>query len=84
MCLKRRFGSKLGRAGAVALVAVVFGLGHLPQGPLAMCLVGFLGLGLGGIMVLHQSIWPAVIAHGMFDATTLAILPWIFDKLPGR
>ena len=34
-----------------------------------------LGVGLGAIMVYHQSIWPAVFAHGIFDATTFALLP---------
>jgi hypothetical protein len=33
------------------------------------------------IMVLHKSIWPAVIAHGLFDATTMAMLPWSMEKL---
>jgi len=33
-------------------------------------------------MVLHRSIWPAVIAHGAFDATTFALLPFIVDLLP--
>jgi hypothetical protein len=33
-------------------------------------------------MVLHKSIWPAVIAHGMFDATTMALLPLVIDLLP--
>ncbi|MEY2496195.1 MAG: hypothetical protein QOJ45_2687, partial [Verrucomicrobiota bacterium] len=41
---------------------------------------GVLGLMLGIIIILHKSIWPAVIAHGMFDATTLALLPWWIEK----
>lgn len=48
---------------------------------------GILGLLLGFIIVLHRSIWPAVIAHGLFDATTLAFLPWVLEKtrnLPGQ
>jgi membrane protease YdiL (CAAX protease family) len=32
-------------------------------------------------MVLHRSIWPAVIAHGMFNATSFAMLPWAIEKL---
>ncbi len=66
---------------AVALAAIVFGCGHVPQGALAVALTGFLGFGLGLIMVLHKSIWPAVIAHGMFDATTFALLPFAIDQL---
>jgi membrane protease YdiL (CAAX protease family) len=43
-------------------------------------LLGFL---IGIIMVMHRSIWPAVIAHGLFDATSFAILPFLADRLPG-
>jgi membrane protease YdiL (CAAX protease family) len=40
-----------------------------------MALTAVLGFALGLIIVFHRSIWPAVLAHGMFDATTLALLP---------
>jgi membrane protease YdiL (CAAX protease family) len=76
-----RFSSTAGQLAAVSVAAVIFGLGHLVQGPLAVCLTGMLGFCLGAIMVLHRSIWPAVIAHGMFDATSLALLPWLVEKM---
>jgi membrane protease YdiL (CAAX protease family) len=78
----RHFGSRLGQFAAVGLAAIVFGLGHLPQGPAAVGLTGLLGFGLGAIMVLHRSIWPAVAAHGAFDATSMALLPWVLDQVP--
>jgi hypothetical protein len=28
-------------------------------------------------MVFHRSIWPAVIAHGAFNATSMALIPWV-------
>jgi membrane protease YdiL (CAAX protease family) len=71
----RQFGSRGGQFLGVSLAAVVFGAGHVAQGPMGMVVAGLLGLGLGIIMVIHDSIWPAVIAHGMFDATTFALLP---------
>jgi membrane protease YdiL (CAAX protease family) len=77
----RVFGSRAGQLGAAAVAAVIFGFGHWGQGPLAVVLTGLLGFGLGAIMVLHRSIWPAVIAHGMFDATSLALIPWVLEKL---
>jgi membrane protease YdiL (CAAX protease family) len=77
----RQFGSLRGQIVAAFLAAIVFGLGHLLQGPIAACLAGILGFFLGVIMILHRSIWPAVIAHGMFDATSLALLPWLVEKL---
>lgn len=77
----RWFGTRTGQIGAVAVAAVIFGFGHLPQGVFPTVLTGFLGLVLGLIIVLHRSIWPAVIAHGMFDATSLALLPWASEQL---
>ena len=77
----RFFGSRAGQIGAAAIGAVIFGFGHLPQGVLAVFMTALLGFGLGVIMVLHRSIWPAVIAHGMFDATSLALLPWAMERL---
>jgi membrane protease YdiL (CAAX protease family) len=76
-----RFGSQAGQIVAVAIAAILFGLGHLSQGVMAIGLTALLGFGLGLIMVLHRSIWPAVIAHGMFDATSLALIPWALEKL---
>src|SRR5947209_11621033 len=64
-----------GRIWAVAIAAVVFGLGHLALGPLAVGAAALLGLGLGLIMVLHGSVWPAAFAPGLVDATTFALLP---------
>jgi membrane protease YdiL (CAAX protease family) len=75
------FGSRAGQIGAVAIAAVLFGIGHLAMGWIAVCLAAILGVGLGLIMVLHRSIWPAVIAHGAFDATSLALIPWAMDQL---
>ena len=73
----RYFNSLKGQIAAAAVAAVVFGIGHLAMGPLGAFMAGLLGFGLGTIMVLHRSIWPAVIAHGFFDATTFLLLRWI-------
>lgn len=77
----RAFASGGGQFVAVMLIAVVFGAMHLSMGPIAAVLAGILGCFLGLIIVLHRSIWPAVVAHGLFDATTFAILPWAMEKL---
>jgi membrane protease YdiL (CAAX protease family) len=77
----RIFASRGGQCLAVTLIAVAFGAMHLGMGPIAAVLAGVIGLFLGMTMVLHRSIWPAVIAHGLFDATTFAILPWAMEKL---
>ena len=76
------FESRRGQILAVGLVAVVFGLAHVGLGVLGATMAGMLGFLLGLIMVFHQSIWPAVIAHGLFDATTMVLLPWVMEKIP--
>jgi len=59
----------------------MFGFAHLRLGLLAAAMAAVLGFLLGIIMVVHQSIWPAVIAHGMFDATSFAFLPTALEHL---
>ena len=59
---------------AVGFSAIAFGLGHMPQGWGGVLMTGALGVGLGLIMLHHQSIWEAVIAHGFFNATTFLML----------
>lgn len=71
------FEGRDGQIAGVACIAIVFGLGHLAYGPVSAAMAAILGFILGVIMVMHQSIWPAVIAHGAFDATTFALVPWV-------
>jgi len=75
----RRFDTPPGRVVAVALAAILFAFAHLGMGLLTILIAGGLGFALGLIMVFHRSIWPAVITHGMFDATSLALLPRLIE-----
>jgi membrane protease YdiL (CAAX protease family) len=77
----RAFASFRGQIAAIALIAVFFGAGHSQLGILGALLAGLLGLFLGVIIVIHRSIWPAVIAHGFLDATTFALVPFALEKL---
>jgi len=77
----RAFGSLGGQIAAISLIAVVFGAAHLQLGVIAAVIAGILGLLLGIIIVIHRSIWPAAIAHGLLDATTFALLPFMIQKL---
>jgi membrane protease YdiL (CAAX protease family) len=77
----RAFGSFTGQCLAISVIAVGFGALHLRMGVLAAIGAGLLGWMLGLIIIVHKSIWPAVIAHGLFDATSLAILPWWIEKM---
>ena len=74
---------QLRRRGPTVLVAglaaVIFGLGHLPQGVGGVILTGVVGFILALVMMGHRSLWAAVIAHGFFDASTfvlLAVIVW--------
>ncbi|MFO1458832.1 MAG: CPBP family intramembrane glutamic endopeptidase [Verrucomicrobiota bacterium] len=72
--LAPRFGTSVpGRLAMVGAAAVIFGLGHLTMGWSGVVLTGLLGLGLGGILIFHRSLWLAVLAHGFFDATSFAL-----------
>lgn len=76
------FGGRHGPWIAIVPIALLFGLAHTPQGWMGVMATAVLGLGLGAIMILHRSLWDAVFAHGFFNATTFALLPWIAQKLP--
>jgi membrane protease YdiL (CAAX protease family) len=73
------FTTRRGQLIAVVVAAVIFGIGHAPQGIGGVVITAALGLALGCIIVRHQSIWEAVMAHGFFDATTFVGL-YIFVK----
>jgi len=77
----RQFCSTPGKVCAVGIAAIIFGLGHVSMGVIASFMAGALGFGLGLIMVFHRSIWPAVLAHGFFDATSMALIPWALEVM---
>ena len=77
----RMFGTRVGEFAGVIVIALFFGLAHLQMGLIAVFFAGVLGVFLGAIMLVHRSIWPAVIAHGFFDATTMALLPYALDSI---
>ena len=77
----RYFSGRAGEMKAIVIAALLFGAAHAIQGPLAVIMTAVLGVGLGAIMVFHRSIWPAVFAHGFFDATSLAAIPLVIDQL---
>ena len=71
------FGSTRGQLIGVVLTSLLFGIGHLGQGWFAVGITALIGMALGTIMVLHRSAWPAIIAHGAFDAASFALLPLV-------
>ncbi|MDR3405325.1 MAG: CPBP family intramembrane metalloprotease [Chthoniobacter sp.] len=77
----RVFASNRGGIAGAAVAALFFGVGHIPQGMLAVAMITVVGFLLGVIMSLHRSLWPSVIAHGLFDAATFALIPWAMQHL---
>jgi len=77
----RAFGSQGGAIGGAAIAALFFDVGHIPQGMLAAALITVVGFLLGVIMTAHRSVWPSVVAHGFFDAASLALLPWAMQQM---
>ena len=73
----KRFSSVPGRIAAITIAAVIFGLGHLPQGWMAVGIIGLLGFGLGAVLVFHRSLWDAVLAHGFFNAASFGMMYWL-------
>ncbi len=70
------------RKNAVALgvSSVLFGLGHLYQGIAGVVGTTFLGVILGAVTLRHRSVWPAIMAHGCFDAVSFAALAAMSGK----
>ncbi len=56
--------------GACVLQGVLFGVVHAYQNPLGIAITGTLGV-LMGLLVLvsGRNLWPAIIGHGLFDAS---------------
>jgi membrane protease YdiL (CAAX protease family) len=77
----RVFASNGGGIAGAAVAAVFFGFGHYTQGWIAVGMITVVGFLLGVIMTLHRSIWPSAVAHGLFDATSIALLPLAMEHL---
>lgn len=73
--LTPRYSQRHVQIFAVIISSLFFGMAHVIQGPLAIGLTALIGMALGAITLAHRSIWPAVIAHGAFDALSFLLLP---------
>lgn len=82
--LEPRLTGRGARAIALVFSAMLFGLGHYPQGWGAVVLTAVLGLAFGMMMLHYKSIWEAVFAHGFFDATTFFTIYVIVKYFPGK
>jgi len=60
--------------GSVAAVSVVFAVLHIPQGAFAVGMIFGLSLILGFWMAFRSNVLIPIVAHALFDVTTLVIL----------
>jgi len=77
----RTFGSRNGGILGAGVAALLFGFAHTSQGWLLAAMVTVLGFFLGVIMNVHRSVWPSVLAHGFFDAASMAGI-WALHHFP--
>lgn len=70
----RKWSDSTKNGVALGLSSALFGLGHGYQGAAGILGTGLLGVALGAIMLRHKSVWPAIVAHGCFDAVSFAAL----------
>ena len=59
---------------ALAVVSILFGLGHGYEGPQRMVLIALLGLSFGVLSIWRKSLRPAMIAHTMQDTISGLLL----------
>lgn len=66
---------------AVVVSALVFGIGHWYQGVVGVGVTALIGIALGAMTLYHKSVWPAIIAHGFFNATSFLMVVLGVDKM---
>jgi membrane protease YdiL (CAAX protease family) len=72
----------IGPRSAVILSAVLFGAIHLSPGGYRVPFALLLGLALGALRLRTGSVIPGMIAHGVLNATTLMVAPFIDETAP--
>jgi uncharacterized protein len=66
--------SVIGSVGAIVASGVIFGLAHgLLTGFIPLTLFG---IGLAWVRLRSRSVWPGVVAHGLYNGAALALAVW--------
>ena len=76
--LRALFGSTV---AAVIASSIVFGLLHGYQGAIGVVQTTTVGLVLATLAARFRTIWPAILAHGLFDAISLVAVPLLGESL---
>src|SRR5262249_51644010 len=80
-----RFEKAFGRPGLViALVVdtIVFGIGHLYQGPSSAIIAGCSGLALAFIFLWRRRVIDAMAVHALFDLMGIAVAFAVYGSTP--
>ena len=64
---------------AVVLVSIVFGAGHLYEGPLATIQTAFLGAYFAAMMLLRRRLVGPIAAHAAFDTVMIVVIRVVMD-----
>lgn len=67
---------------AVLAGGLIFGLLHVYQGPIGVVQTTMVGLVLAGTVIITRTLWPAIIAHFVFDTIGLLLIPIVRDQIP--
>lgn len=78
-----RFCTLFGRPTIAVLASgLIFGLLHVYQGPIGVVQTTVVGLVLAGTVIITRTLWPAIIAHFIFDTIGLLLIPIVRDQMP--
>ena len=76
------FAPWLGRVGAMAVVAIAFGLGHIYQGRKGAIRATIAGFVMAAIALLSGSLIPGMIAHALIDIGSGTVGYWLLRDQP--
>jgi uncharacterized protein len=75
-------GNRVAWIVALIIQGVLFGASHAYQNPLGMLITGTFGALLGVLVIVWpRNLWPAIIAHALFDASRSVLI--YFSGPPG-
>lgn len=66
---------------AVILTSILFGLPHIYQGTSGVFQTAAVGLVLAIITAYTRTLWPAILAHALFNTIGLTLIPWLMRVL---
>lgn len=67
-------------AAAIVVSSLVFGSLHFYQGPIGVVQTTAVGLILAILVTVTRTLWPAILAHTLFDTIGLMLIPLLRDQ----